>query len=125
MRCLGCALASFYPSAVERGTRSEQAINLAFAEMYVQGVSTRKVVPVLQKLVRSAISLSSTHISRCTALLDTGLGAWCTRPLDETPYVILDARYERVREGGRVVGCAVLVPTRPSACSTWPSRSDR
>ena len=99
----------FYPSALERGSRSEQALNLALAQMYVQGVSTRKVVAVLQKLVRPEISISSTQISRCTALLDTGLEAWRTRPLDETPYVILDARYERVREGGRVVDCAVLV----------------
>ena len=99
----------FYPSALERGTRSEQAMNLALAEMYVQGVSTRNVITVLQKLVGPEISISSTQISRCTELLDTGLQAWRTRALDETPYVILDARYERVREGGRVVDCAVLV----------------
>ena len=83
----------FYPSALERGTRSEQAMNLALAEIYVQGVSTRNVITVLQKLVGPEISTSSTQISRCTALLDTGLEAWRTRPLDETPYVILDARY--------------------------------
>jgi transposase-like protein len=84
-------------------------MNLALAEMYVQGVSTRKVIEVLQKLVGPEVSISSTQISRCTALLDTGLHAWRTRPLEETPYVILDARYERVREAGRVVDCAVLV----------------
>ena len=110
----------FYPSALERGSRSEQAMNLALAQMYVQGVSTRKVVAVLQKLVRPEISISSTQISRCTALLDTGLEAWRTRPLDETPYVILDARYERVREGGRVVDCAVLVAIGITA--TWRRR---
>jgi transposase-like protein len=63
----------------------------------------------LQKLVGPEVSISSTQISRCTALLDAGLHAWRIRPLDETPYVILDARYERVREAGRVVVCAVLV----------------
>ena len=99
----------FYPSALERGSRSEQAMNLALAEMYVQGVSTRKVITVLQKLVGPEISISSTQISRCTALLDEGLQAWRTRPLDETPYVILDARYERVRHANQVVDCAVLV----------------
>ncbi len=57
--------------------------------MYVQGVSTRKVIEVLQKLVGPEVSISSTQISRCTALLDTGLQAWRTRPLDETPYVII------------------------------------
>ncbi len=105
----------FYPSALERGCRSEQAMNLALAEMYVQGVSTRKVITVLQKLVGPEISISSTQISRCTALLDEGLHAWRTRPLDDTPYVILDARYERVREAGRLVDCAVLVAIGVSA----------
>ncbi len=99
----------FYPSALERGSRSEQAMNLAMAEMYVQGVSTRKVIEVLQKLVGPELSISSTQVSRCTAQLDTGLQAWRTRPLDETPYVIVDARCARVREAGRVVDCAVLI----------------
>lgn len=102
-------LAGFYPSALERGCRSEKAMNLALAEMYVQGVSTRNVVTVLQKLVGPEINISSTQISRCAALLDDGLKAWRERPLDDTPYVILDARYERVREAGRLVDCAVLV----------------
>ena len=84
-------------------------MNLALAEMYVQGVSTRKVIEVLQKLVGPEVSISSTQISRCTARLDEGLQAWRTRPLDETPYVILDARYERVRSAGQVVDCAVLI----------------
>ena len=99
----------FYPSALERGSRSEQAMNLALAEMYVQGVSTRKVIEVLQKLVGPEVSLSSAQVSRCTALLDTGLQAWRSRPLEETPYVVLDARYERVREAGQVLDCAVLI----------------
>jgi putative transposase len=99
----------FYPSALERGSRTEQSVNLALAEMYVQGVSTRKVIEVLQKLVGPEVNISSTQISRCAAQLDEGLQAWRTRPLDETPYVLLDARYERVREAGQVVDCAVLV----------------
>ena len=88
MRCHKCAAVAFTPSALERGSRSEQVMNLALAEMYVQGVCTRNVITVLQKLVGPEISISSTQISRCTALLDTGLEAWRTRPLDETPYVI-------------------------------------
>jgi putative transposase len=99
----------FYPSALERGSRSEQSVNLALAEMYVQGVSTRKVIEVLQKLVGPEVSISSTQVSRCAEKLDTGLQAWRTRPLDNTPYLLLDARYERVREAGHVVDCAVLV----------------
>jgi putative transposase len=101
----------FYPSALEKGTRTEQALNIALAEMYVQGVSTRKVTDILVKLLGPEVSISSTQVSRAAELLDTGLAAWRDRPLDETPYLFLDARYERVREGGRLVDCAVLVAT--------------
>ena len=99
----------FYPSALEKGARSERAMNLALAEMYVQGVSTRKMIEVLQKLVGPDGAISSTQISRCNAALDEGLAAWRERPLGNTPYVIFDARYERVRYGGQVINCAVLV----------------
>ena len=98
----------FYPSALEKGSRSEQAMNLALAEMYVQGVSTRRVITVLQSLLGPEISISSTQISRCTSRLDNGLEAWRNRSLGATPYVVLDARYEKVRTGGQVVDCAVL-----------------
>jgi putative transposase len=99
----------FYPSALEKGSRSEQAMTLALAEMYVQGVSTRKVIEVLQKLVGADIAISSTQISRCTATLDEGLEKWRNRPLGLTPYLVLDARYERVRHAGQVIDCAVLI----------------
>ena len=108
----------FYPSALEKGSRTEQALNIALAEMYVQGVSTRKVITVLQALLGPAVSISSTQVSRAAEQLDAGLAVWRERPLDETPYVFLDARYapkevllgdERVREGGQLVDCAVLV----------------
>lgn len=55
------------------------------------------------------VSISSTQVSRCNAVLDEGLEAWRTRPLDATPYLILDARYERVRYANQVIDCAVLV----------------
>ena len=77
--------------------------------MYVQGVSTRKVITVLQSLLGPEVSISSTQVSKAAANLDAGLAAWRERPLDETPYIILDARYERVREAGRIIDCAVLV----------------
>ena len=97
----------FYPSALEKGIRSEQALLLALAEMYVQGVSTRKVTAILEELCGT--SVSSTHVSQCAARLDTELQAWRTRPLGAFPYVLLDARYEKVRHGGRVLDCAVLI----------------
>ena len=99
----------FYPSALEKGSRTEQALNIALAEMYVQGVSTRKVITILQALLGPEVSLSSTQVSRVAEQLDVGLAAWRERPLEETPYVFLDARYERIREGGRLIDCAVLV----------------
>jgi len=97
----------FYPSALEKGVRSEQALKLALAEMYVQGVSTRKVAAVLEELCGT--SVSSTHVSHCAARLDAELECWRSRPLGAFTYVILDARYEKVRHGGRVIDCAVLI----------------
>jgi len=97
----------FYPSALEKGLRSEQALKLALAEMYVQGVSTRKVSAVLEKLC--GLEISSTQVSHCAARLDAELTVWRNRPLGVFPYVVLDARYEKVRLEGRVLDCAVLI----------------
>ncbi len=97
----------FYPTVLERGERSERALKLAVAEMYVQGVSTRKVATITAELC--GLEVNSTQVSRAAALLDEGLEAWRNRPLGETPYLILDARYEKIRHGGSVVPCAVLV----------------
>ncbi len=98
----------FYPSALERGVRSERALKLAVAEMYVQGVSTRRVTEVLQKLC-GGLEISSGQVSRVSQLLDEELSVWRQRPLDEVPYLVLDARYEKVRHGGSVISCAVLI----------------
>ena len=98
----------FYPSALERGLRSERALKLALAEMYVQGVSTRKMAAITEQLC--GFEVSSTEVSRCAALLDEELEAWRRRPLNEPcPWTILDARYEKVRQGGEVLDAAVLV----------------
>lgn len=97
----------FYPSALERGVRSERALKLAVAEMYVQGVSTRKVAQVVEQLCGHQVS--STDVSRAAALLDAELEAWRTRPLGRFDHVLLDARYEKVRHGGSVVSCALLL----------------
>jgi transposase-like protein len=97
----------FYPASLERGIRSERALKLALAEMYVQGVSTRKVAKITEELC--GFEISSSQVSRATAMLDEQLIAWRERPLGSFPYVILDARYEKVRHGGRVIDCAVLI----------------
>jgi putative transposase len=98
---------AFYPSALEKGVRSERALKLAVAEMYVQGVSTRKVAAITEKLC--GLEVTSGQVSRAAQALDGELEKWRNRPLGETPYLILDARYEKVRHGGSVVSCAVLV----------------
>jgi putative transposase len=97
----------FYPTALERGVRSERALKLAIAEMYVQGVSTRKVTEVMQELC--GLDVSSTQVSRAAKLLDEELTRGRERPLGEVPYLFLDARYEKVRHGGSVISCAVLM----------------
>jgi putative transposase len=96
----------FYPTVLERGERSERALKLAVAEMYVQGVSTRKVAAITAELC--GLEVNSTQVSRAAAMLDEELQAWRNRPLGEFPYLILDARYEKIRHGGSVVSCAVL-----------------
>lgn len=96
----------FYPSALERGVRSERALTLAIAEMYVQGVSTRKVTKVMEELC--GLDVTSTQVSRAAAELDQQLEAWRNRPIGEIRYLILDARYEKIRHGGSVIPCALL-----------------
>lgn len=100
----------FYPSALERGARSERALTLAIAEMYVQGVSTRRVSTILSQLA-GTLEISSSQVSRAAAQLDEELELWRNRPLHEVafPYLVLDARYEKVRRDGVVVDCAVLL----------------
>jgi transposase-like protein len=97
----------FYPDALEKGLRSERALTLALAEMYVQGVSTRKVATIIEQLCGT--SVSSTQVSRAAALLDETLEVWRNRPLGEFPYVYLDARYEKVRQEGQIRDAAVLI----------------
>lgn len=98
---------AFYPSALERGTRSERALKLAVAEMYLQGVSTRKVTAVMEQLCGREVT--SMQVSRAVQALDEELAKWRERPLGEVPYLLLDARYEKVRVGGTVVSCSLLI----------------
>jgi transposase-like protein len=97
----------YYPCALEKGVRSERALKLVLAEMYLQGVSTRKVTKVLQQM--TGLEVSSTQVSRCVQSLDEELHRWRNRPLCRVVYLMLDARYEKVRVGGCVVSCAVLI----------------
>ena len=98
---------SFYPSALDRGMRSERALKLAVAEMYVQGVSTRNVKKITEELC--GFEVSSTEVSRAAKLLDEELEQWRNRPLGACDYLYLDARYEKVRRNKTVSDSAVLV----------------
>ncbi len=98
---------AWYPSVLERGIRSERALMLALAEMYVQGVSTRKVSAIVEEL--AGVEFTSMQVCRAAAALDTELAAWRQAKLPACPYLFLDARYEKVRHGGRVLDCAVLL----------------
>jgi transposase-like protein len=97
----------FYPQSLERGLRSERALLLAVAEMYVQGVSTRRVKKIVEELCGTDIS--STQVSRAAAELDGLLEAWRCRELNRYPYLVVEARYEKVRQGGQVLDAAVLI----------------
>ncbi|MCD6392318.1 MAG: IS256 family transposase [Planctomycetes bacterium] len=96
----------FYPSALEKGCRSERALKVAIAEMYVKGISTRRVTGVLEKMC--GLEISSAQVSRASEMLDEELGKWRNRELGEYLYLILDARYEKVRINGSVQSCAVF-----------------
>jgi len=98
----------FSTELFERYQRSERALVAALAEMYVQGVSTRKVKAITEELCGHSFSASS--ISTINKRLDQSLAQFAARPLNEAfPYLIVDARYERVREAGVIVSHAVLI----------------
>lgn len=98
----------FRTEVFERYQRSEKALVGALTEMYVQGVSTRKVKAITEELCGHEFSAST--ISRLNQNLDEELAKFATRRLEEEyPYLILDARYEKVREDGVIRSRAVLV----------------
>ena len=97
----------FYPAALEKGLRSERALTLALAEMYVQGVSTRRVAAITEQLCGT--SVSSTQVSRAASQMDDVLEAWRNRPLGEIVYLYMDARYEKVRMDGHIQDAAILM----------------
>ena len=97
----------FYPGALEKGLRSERAFTLALAEMYVQGVSTRKVAAITKRLCGTQVS--AVQVSRAAKQLDEVLETWRNRPLEEVVYLYLDARYEKVRQAGSVRDAAILI----------------
>ena len=98
----------FRTEVFERYQRSEKTLVCALTEMYVQGVSTRKVKEITEQLCGHEFSAAT--ISRVTGQLDEELKKFARRPLEEEyPYVVLDARYEKVRQDGVISSQAVQV----------------
>ena len=99
---------NFQPELFERYQRSEKALVLAIVEMYLKGVSTRKVKSITEALC--GLDISRSQVSSLTKSLDEEIDAWRMRGLENKyPYLVADARYEKVRQGGHVVSKAVLI----------------
>jgi len=96
----------FQSSLFEKGCRTDRSLKVAIAEMYLQGVSTRRVTAVMEKLC--GMEVTSSQVSRLTAELDVEFELWRTRLLPEIAYLFLDASYLKVRLDGAVRDCAVL-----------------
>ena len=100
---------TFSTRLFSRYQRNEKALCLALMEMYVEGVSTRKVKEVTEELC--GISFSKSLVSSLAGRLDAELTGWRNRPLEAKayPYLFMDARYEKARVDGRVVSQGVLI----------------
>ena len=97
----------FYPRSLERGTRCERALKLAVAEMYIKGVSTRKVQAVFDKLCD--VNITADQVSRAMREMDDELDAWRNRPIGAVKALFLDATYHKARVNGIVVSVATFV----------------
>jgi len=97
---------SFYPLALAKGLRSERAFAIALAEMYIKGVSTRKVGKLMEEMCGTEVS--STQVSEATKALDEEFEKWRNRKIGEIKYLFVDARYEKVRMDGHVVSAALF-----------------
>ena len=98
----------FQTELFEKYQRSEKALLLAVAEMYVQGVSTRKVKKITEELC--GLEISRSQVSGLVKQLDEEIGTWRKRPLVRSyPYLVVDARYEKVRRDGAVISQGVLI----------------
>jgi len=98
---------SYFPSFLEPRKRSEQALLAVVQQAYVLGVSTRRVDQLVERL---GLRISKSDVSRVCEALDEHVEAFRTRPLEgRYPYLFLDAKVEKVRDGGRVVAKALVV----------------
>jgi len=104
----------FHTELFERYQRSEKALVLAITQMYVEGVSTRKVRDSTEALC--GLEISKSQVSALAQKLDAEVEQWRQRPIEKTyPYLMIDARYEKVRRGGEVISQGVLLAVGVSA----------
>jgi transposase-like protein len=99
----------FYPRSLERGCRSDRALRMAVAEMYIKGVSTRKVQSIFSELCD--VDITADQVSRAMRELDEELGNWRNRPIGEVKILFADATYHKVRVDGVVVSTATFIVT--------------
>ena len=98
----------FHTELFERYQRSEKALVLAITQMYVEGVSTRKVRDITEALC--GLEISKSQVSALAQKLDAEVEQWRERPIEKLfPYLMIDARYEKVRRGGEVISQGVLL----------------
>jgi putative transposase len=120
----------FRPSLFERFQRTEKALLVTLQEMYVKGVSTREVAAVMEQM--GGFEVSAQAVSQAAAQLDEAVKRWRERELEGAgyPYMVIDARYEKVRKNGRVVSQAVLIAAgvdtdgRREILGFWPGDSE-
>lgn len=99
----------FYPKSLERGSRSDRALKMAVAEMYIKGVSTRKVQDIFTELCD--VDITADQVSRAMRALDEELENWRNRPIGEVKILFADATYHKVRVNGVVVSTATFIVT--------------
>lgn len=99
----------FYPRSLERGARSDRALRMAVAEMYVKGVSTRKVQAIFSELCD--VDITADQVSRAMRELDGELESWRNRPIGEVKVLFADATYHKARVDGVVVPVATFIVT--------------
>ena len=98
----------FQTELFEKYQRNEKALMLAVAEMYVQGVSTRKMKKITEELC--GLEISKSQVSALAKGLDTEVQKWRMRRLTKRyPYLVVDARYERIRRDGSIIPQGVLI----------------
>jgi transposase-like protein len=99
----------FAPTLFERYQRSEKALLIALQEMFIKGVSTRDVTDVLEKM--GGFSVSAGLVSRAATDIDDAVRKWRSRPLNAHayPYLMIDARYEKVRRNSKIESVAMLI----------------